>query len=124
MNNYIKTKNGVYEIKQTQDGRRYFEYFDKTSYVTVFEESDYWKENVVKITKNLYQLADMLVVIQGNSKPKTLNLDYIVFETWYFSMIKNIKEKGSHYYLSMWNTNNDLIKFAELTANGFKYVGE
>lgn len=117
---YIKTVDGVYPLKKSNTV--HFDCVTKVDCTTVvFEGSTYWENNKIDIATILIDLADVLVYIQPEFLPKIMDIKLLYDEGWYNSFIKKIKEEGYEYYLSMWNKNHNLIKFAKLTEEGFKY---
>lgn len=122
LNEYVKTKNGVWQVKYDIDGDRYFECTVDSLKYTISEVSDYWKDNVLKTTSNILDVADVLVMVQPGYLPKTMSVDLLKDEKWVNSFVKKIREEGYHYFLSIWDNRYNLKKFAELTTKGIVYL--
>lgn len=119
---YIRTKSGIWLIKLHFDGARYFECTVDGVSFTVFEDSQYWKDNMKKISTDIIELTDALVIRKPGETPEVKDPNLLKDETLLDEFIKNIKEKGYHYYLSIWDDGCSLKKFAELTTKGVQYL--
>ncbi len=119
---YIKTKNGVWKIKTSDVGNKYFECIIEGVTCTVFEGSKYWEDNKKTISSDPVDLADALVMVPQGQLPSTMDKNLLKDEEWVKSFVKNIKEKGYHYYLSAWDSRSNLNKFAELTTKGLVFL--
>lgn len=119
---YIKTTSGVWKIKWASDVNRYFECRIDGMTMTVFEGSNFWKQNEKGISTDLVDLADALVMVQPGYLPVTMDKNLLKDEKWVNSFIKKIKEEGYHYFLSSWDECSNLRKFGELTTKGFRYL--
>lgn len=119
---YIRTKSGIWLVKIHFDGARYFECTVDGVSFTVFEDSQYWKDNKKCISKNIEELTDVLVVASPGNTPEAVSPEKLKDESYLDQCIKNIREKGYHYYLSVWDDSCNLKKFAELTTKGIQYL--
>lgn len=119
---FIRTKSGVWKIKVSDAGNPYFECkIDGISF-TVFEGSKYWEDNAKTLSKDLIELGDCLVVNNPAKTPYTENIEMLKNENFVKEAIENIRKYGCHYYLSIWDDRCNLNKFAELTTKGVMYL--
>ena len=119
---YIKTKNGVWKIKNSDFGYKYFECNIEGVSCTVAEGSTYWNDNKENISSDIIELGDVLVVAEPNTKPRILDLEVLRNEEFVQQCIKDIRENKTHYYISCWDSRSNLNKFAELTPKGIMYL--
>ena len=78
-----------------------------------------------KYIKNKDNFEKQIYIKNLQILKKQINESYLKIqkdEEWVKSFIKNIKEKGYHYYLSAWDSRSNLNKFAELTAKGLVFL--
>ena len=121
INEYIKTKSGVWRIKRSDTADKYFECSIEGMTFTIFEGSKFWDENKTSISKDLISLGDVLVVVQPDDKTTAEDINLLRDENNIKEYLKNIR-KGYHYYLSAWDDRSNLKKFAELTTKGVCYL--
>lgn len=119
---YVRIENRVYKLTDNLiiKGNQLYEKEFSSSYFDTEEVylRDVFLGKIIKQSNNLTELCDRIVMVppKGKGEPCTLNTGFLEDEIWRLHAKVEIKQ-GYKYYLSIWNSEYDLIKVAKIKSD-------
>ena len=113
---YIRTENGVYEVETPSKENNFL--VETDTYILTTKGHLPYKKDIIAQADTIPELCDVFIVIEGEGKAID---DYHIVRKWYEAASKRewLNENGLSFI-----DDNDKVKGAIFTKNGWEYVAE